>query len=268
MSRNDPVQSVGEPDDASRLEEVADRVLRDPAANERFLDEVLSPAAKQSRSFRGGLQDLISRHQDANIKEISRELGYLVVWPPGSAIRIGDIGYFRSGISFVVKTQLSELRPGAAFTEVEIPVGDLRHSTDGVSVTVDGPVTRFDFRRAGATFFSASGVRHRRIRDYSEVEPQIRSLIENRMWSADWSVVTEVIEADQVLLLVADDADASVELRGVGSSGLGVPGESANVVRQALMQRTFVAGPGVVPLFRAVEVSESSSQELTLRDTF
>jgi hypothetical protein len=268
MSRNDPVQSVGEPDDASRLEEVADRVLRDPAANERFLDEVLSPGAKLSRSFRGGLQDLISRHQDANIKEISRELGYLVVWPPGSAIRVGDIGSFRSGISFVVQTQLSELRPDAAFAEVEAPAPDLRHSTSDVSVTVDGPVTRIDFGRAGATFFSASGLRNRRISDYSEVERQIRSLLGDRLWSADWVVVTEVLEADQVLLLVANDANASVELRGVDSRGLDIPGESAYVARQTGMQLTFLAGRGVVPLFRAMEVSESRSGKLTPRNTF
>src|ERR1039457_1608628 len=268
MSKYDPVQSVSDPDDASRLEEVADRVLRDPAANERFLNEVLSPAAKLSRSFRGGLQDLITRHQYANIKEISRELGYLVGWPPGSAIRVGDIGSFRSGISFVVQTQLSELRPGAAFAEVEAPAGDMRHSTSDVSVTVDGPVTRIDFGRAGATFFSASGLRNRRISDYSEVERQIRSLLGDGMWSADWVVVTEVLEADQVLRLVANDANASIELRGVGLSGPGVPGESAYVARQTGRQFTFLAGPGVVPLFRAVGVSETRSRELTPRNTF
>jgi hypothetical protein len=274
MSRNDPVQSVGEPDDSSRLEEVAGRVLRDPAANERFLDEVLSPSAKQSRSFRGGLQDLISRHQDVNIKEISRELGYLVVWPPGSAIRIGDIGSFRSGITFVVKTQLSELRPDAIFTEVEVPVADLIYSTGDVSVTADGLTTRIDFGRAGATFFSASGLRNRRISNYSEVERLVRSLIENRMWSADWNVVTEVVEADQMLLLVAGDADASVVLRGVGSSEPGLPGEPAYILRQTQMRQTFQAGPGVVPLFRAIEVSESRSQdesrsqEMIPRNTF
>ena len=264
------MQSVGEPDDASRLEEVADRVLRDPAANESFLDEVLSPAAKQSRNFRSNLRDLISGNQrDANLKEISRELGYLVVWPPVSAIRLGDIGSFRSGLSFVVETQLGELRPDAALAEVvEAPAPDLRHSTSDVSVIVDGPVTRIYFGRAGAIFFAASGLRSLRIADYSEVERQIRSLLETGTWSADWDVVTEVLEADRVLLLVANGAGASVELRGIDLPRLGAVGESADVTRQNQMQFTFLGGPGVVPLFRAVEVSESRSQEIVARNTF
>lgn len=143
--------------------------------------------AKQSWKFRSSLQNLISGHQrDANLKEISRKLGYLVVWPPVSAIRLGDIGSFRSDLSFVVETQLGELRPDAALAEmVEAPAPDLRHSTGDVSVSVDGPVTGIDFGRAEAIFFAASGLRSRRIADYSEVEREIRRLLENGTWSAD-----------------------------------------------------------------------------------
>lgn len=106
------------------------------------------------------------------------------------------------------------------------PAPDLRHSTGDVSVSVDGPVTRIDFGRAGAIFFAASGLRSRRIADYSEVEREIRRLLENGTWSADWDVVTEVLEADRVLLLVAKGAGASVELRGVDLSRLGAADES------------------------------------------
>jgi hypothetical protein len=61
--------------DASRIEDVADGALGDSGARERFLQQVLSPPAKVRRDFQGGLRRLISQHQDAHIKEISRALG-------------------------------------------------------------------------------------------------------------------------------------------------------------------------------------------------
>src|SRR5579859_2842754 len=109
MERWDLVQSTSEAEDSSWIEAFADETLGESDANERFLGQALSPSTKARRDFRGSLRKLVSQHQDAPATEISRALGYLVAWPLGSAVRVGDVGSFTSDISFARLTSLSAL---------------------------------------------------------------------------------------------------------------------------------------------------------------
>src|SRR5690242_8553894 len=101
MERWDLVQSASDQDDASWIEDVADEALGDSEVKERFLQQVLSPATKARRDFRDSLRKLIPANQNSSIVQVSRKLGYLVAWPPGATLSVGDIGTFDSGISFL-----------------------------------------------------------------------------------------------------------------------------------------------------------------------
>src|SRR5690348_12282558 len=151
MERWDLVRSPGEPDDTSWLEDAADEALSDRDASERFLQEVLSPSTKASRDFRGGLRRLISQSQDVRIKEISRTLGYIVVWPPGSAVRIGDVGSFPSDVSFTCQTQISALGIDMPLeVVVEEATTNMLYSTSDVSTAVNDQSLRVGFAQPAA----------------------------------------------------------------------------------------------------------------------
>jgi hypothetical protein len=269
MDRWDLVQPPGDPDDSSWLEEAADRALHDRATNESFLQDVLSPVTKLSRNFRGGISNLVSRHQYSNIIEMSQKLGCLVVWPPGLPIRVGDVGTFLSGISFARQTELSALDINVSF-EPEAEPTTFKYSTDGLSVSVDGPVSRVDFPESGGTFLFATGLRGRRISDVPKMAQQVALLFARNQWPEEWHIVTEVMEADLFLLLVANDAGASVELHGIDltSATHRQPHVSPTIGRQTATQSTFIVGPDAVPFFKAMKVNRRHPARLDAVNVF
>ena len=265
MERWDLVQSAGDRDDASWIEDVAGEALGDGDARERFLQQVLSPFTKARRDFQGGLRRLISQHQDAHVKEISRALGYLVVWPPGSAIRLGDIVSFSSGASVVRLTHFSALGGNTPHGEETAEAAtEMSYTTGDVSVVVTDPRVRIEFARPGAAFFLAAGLRSRRIGDLPLLARRVGALAGAGDWPEEWNVVTEIVEADLVLFFVAKDSGAAVEFFG-GPRSLGLtPGdETPKVARQSGMQVTYAAGPGTVPLFRAAKAGKGGAAPLT-----
>jgi len=268
MERWDLVQSTSDREDSSWIEDFAEETLGDSEASERFLDQALSPSTKARRDFRGSLRKLLPRHEGAII-EISRALGYLVSWPLGSAVRVGDIGFFDSGISFVRLTQMSELGVDMPPTEVvaEALPTDLKYTTGEVSVVVTGPSVRIQFARAGGAFFLATGLSSHRISSLPQFDQQVEALVGAGKWQEEWNAVTETVKARQVLFFVADEKGASVELLG-GPRSLGVVSadEMPRVAEQHGMQLTYVASEGAVPLFRTAKVGKSG--QLSLVRTF
>lgn len=268
MERWDLVQSTSDREDSSWIEGFADETLGDTEAGERFLDQVLSPSTKARRDFRGILRKLRPRHETA-ITEISRALGYLVSWPLGAAVRVGDVGFFDSGISFVRLTQMSTLGMDMPPTEVVAQAlpADLRHTRGDVSVVVTDPGVRIEFARAGGAFFLATGLSSQRISSLPQVGHQIQALAAAGKWQEEWNAVTETVEARQVLFFVANEDGASVEiLGGPRSLGVGSADDVPQIVSQNGMQFTYVASQGAVPLFRTVKAGRSG--QLSLVRTF
>lgn len=256
MERWDLVQSTSDREDSSWIEDFADEALGDTEAGERFLDQVLSPSTKARRDFRGSLRKLRPRHETA-ILEISRALGYLVSWPLGSGVNVGDIGFFDSGISFVRLTQTNALGMDMPPTEVvaEALPTDLNYTTGDVSIVVTDPGVRIEFARVGGAFFLATGLSSHRISSLPQFGQQVLALVRAGKWQEEWIAVTETVEARQVLFFVANEEGASVELVG-GLRSLGVESadEIPKVAGHSGMQLTYIASQGAVPLFRAAKV--------------
>lgn len=268
MERWDLVQSTSDREDSSWIEDFADETLGDTEASERFLGQALSPSTKARRDFRGNLRKLRPRHEAAII-EISRALGYLVSWPLGSAVHVGDIGFFDSGISFVRLTQMGELGTDMPPTEVvaEALPTDLNYTTGDVSVVVTDPGVRIEFARAGGAFFLATGLSSHRTSSLARFDQQVQALVGAGEWQEEWNAVTETVEARQVLFFVANEEGASVELAGgLRSLGMESADEIPKVAGHNGMQLTYVASQGAVPLFRTAKVSKNG--RLSLVRTF
>lgn len=267
MDRPDVVQSASEPEDSSWIEDVADRVLSDPGVKEQFLLHALSPVANNSRNLR----NLVSGLRNSNVKQISRSLGYLLAWPPGSEIRLGDVGSFASGVSFVAQTQLSALGIAVPVRLNRGSADDVLETTGDVTVRPGEAGTRIDFGHPGATFLSATDVRVRSIVWNAELEHRVISRAEAGEWLREWRVVTETAEARLVVVLVAKVADAYVEFRDVDLSigALRSGGERPVVSRQEGMQFVYVSRPAVkaVPLFRLMKV-DGHNRRMTPVNTF
>jgi hypothetical protein len=268
MERWDLVQSTSDREDSSWIEDFADETLGDNEAGERFLDQVLSPSTKARRDFRGSLRKLRPWHETA-ITEISRTLRYLVSWPLGSAVHVGDVGFFDSGISFVRLTQMSALgtdMPPAEVVTEALPT-DLNYTRGDVSVVVTDPGVRIEFAAAGAAFFLATGLSSHRISSLPQFDQEIQALVRAGKWQEEWNAVTETVEARQVLFFVANEDGASVELLGDPRSlGVVSADEMPQVVGHNGMQLNCVASQGAVPLFRTVKVSKN--RRLSLVRTF
>ena len=267
MERWDLVQSTSDREDSSWIEDFADETLGDSEASERFLDQVLSPSTKARRDFRGSLRKL-RRPQETAIIETSQALGYLVSWPIGSAVRVGDIGSF-DGVSFLRLAEMSALGMDMPPTEVttEALPSDLNYTTGDVSVVDTDPGVRIKFARAGGAFFLATGLSSHRTSSLPQFEQQVLELVRAGKWQKEWNAVTETIKARQVLFFIADEEGASVELLG-GPRSLGVASadEMPTVVGHNGMKLTCVASQGAVPLFRTAKVSKSG--RLSLVQTF
>jgi len=140
---------------------------------------------------------------------------------------------------------------------------ELNYTTSDVSVVVTGPGVRIEFARAGGAFFLATDLRSHRISSLPQFDEQVQALVRARRWQEEWNVVTETVEARQVLFFVANEEGASVELLG-GPRSLGVEStdEMPKVAGHNGMQLTYVASQGAVPLFRAAKVSKSGRLRL------
>jgi hypothetical protein len=267
MERWDLVQSASDQDDASWIEDVADEALGEGEAKERFLQQVLSPATKARRDFRDSLRKLVSPHQDSAIIQISRKLGYLVSWPPITALSIGDVGTFDNVVSFVKQANIREL--GVGFQNVRtrvIRVKGISEAAGAVELNcVTGDVStirtdtgvRYEFARGGTAFFQASGARRRQA-SIPLLENQVQELVRQEKWQKDWNVVAETVEASQVLFFIANEDAAAVEFTGdPGSVRPEETGEPPRIIKQHGMRATFVAGQGAVPLFQTVKLNRS-----------
>jgi hypothetical protein len=202
----------------------------------------------------------VRRHRDPVVKEISNALHYLTPWPPGASIQLGDVGFFPSGAVFVLETQLSALGVDLDAERSTAPQLDYRSGGVTAEPATDRDVTRIHFPEPNSTFFLATNCRIRRIADASKLAAQLTDLQHRGDWNEDWSVVTDVVEADDLVLLVSAEADGFVELK--NGADATVEGGTAitrpTVSAQAGMRLSFVSGgPDVVALYRVGRIRRS-----------
>ncbi|MFF5234418.1 diguanylate cyclase domain-containing protein [Dactylosporangium sp. NPDC000521] len=183
---------------------------------------------------------------EALLKTVSNEIRtglghHLPVWPPGTAMQIGDIGVIEEG-GWRRQTSLAEL--GIGFDSEVGPETTLTyHSHDGA--VVDGSLlgrigapavgsgeTSFSiqFSRSGALVLHVAAAKPHRITDMAAVEEGMLHAVSNgRSWGARWVVVTEVLVGHPALLVVSasSDAEATVRFRGT-AEGQATPAVELN----------------------------------------
>lgn len=142
--------------------------------------------------------------------EISSGLGYIPVWPPGRKVSIGHLVTLSGGDFQVGEQELGDL--GETFTTT---AGHLRHTSRGdVRVSLKGegsPATiTVSFTSEGSVLFDAKDCRIKHLVQLDALEQMI---LRDRDWNARCHVVTEVLEARGLLLLIARNKGASIDLQ-------------------------------------------------------
>jgi hypothetical protein len=258
MERWDLVQSAGEPEDSSWIEDFADETLDDPEANVKFLDQVLPASRKATRDLRDSLRQLLPRRERA-IVEISRAFGYLVSWPFSSPLQVGDIGVFDSKTSFTRLTSVSEIGMEIPRTEiVSEPVAtDLHYTAGDVSIEETETGVRIEFGHTGGVFFLATGLSSQRVSDLAQFDQRVQALARSGKWQSEWNAVTETVKAEQAMFFIADEDGASVEVLGVTRSfHLASADKLPEAVGPHGMRSTVCVSPAV-PFFRTTKINKS-----------
>jgi hypothetical protein len=185
---------------------------------------------------------------------LSRQLNYLLVWPPGNPIKLGDAGIFRD-INFTVQSNVRAFSVKIAEERVSNTETVVYHS-EGVAVkpSPDGEGVRVMFDRPDAILLGAEGLQHRQaVGDSKGFLQLISELAARGAWDPRWSMVTEILEAGRVLLLVAGGHGAEAEIRGGTDIKQLLAGNSTPAVaRQANMRLSFVASVNLPVFYRAV----------------
>jgi hypothetical protein len=207
--------------------------------------------------------------------ELKRELGFLVAWPPGARIALGDIGTIDEDNVFVRASSLELF--GIPFKEAAASEGTqaFQFASAGaveIGVKLAGQTSPLvpslpqakaglgiRFTRKHATAFRAEGVRQRRIDDQVALAREVLALMRDERWDRDWSVVTEVLHATSTTALVGRSAGSGAEFEispTVQGGGLELLSAQAHLrtVTSRDMQLMIVGTGGTTPLFRAMRV--------------
>lgn len=143
-------------------------------------------------------------------RELCSEIGYLPVWPPGKKLRIGNVLAFDRGEYEVQARTLDDLGR-RSFTRP----GHLRHASRGdVRATIKADThpaaLNVSFASEDALLFDAQDCRVEHLEEVGTLERAIAAATD---WNPHWYVVTEVLEAQGLLLLIARQKGASIDVR-------------------------------------------------------
>jgi hypothetical protein len=195
------------------------------------------------------------------LKEIWSGLGYHAAWLPNSPIALGDVGVL-SGGRFEQVTSLKALgipagvEPPGRIMDLSYASKEASHGSLRASVDADGAARggyEIKFGRAGAVLFVAKRCRTARIADLDALG---RTLIERsklNQWKREYHVVTEVVSTGPVTILVANDANCSVELAAnahlLDVSALADVEISLSIERSSGLAASLVGQSNITPLF-------------------
>jgi hypothetical protein len=207
------------------------------------------------------------------LHEMHQRFAYLATWLPNAKLELGDVGVLR-GEEFRRMTTLKELGVPFITRQGAAPLDFSYTSASGVALQIKAkgkaaagttlPLVKagvaVKFSKQGAFVFQAAGNKVHEIENKATVGGAVIRLYEQGRWEADWSVVDTIVGAAAATILVANSADAALEL------AANAPLEAANLVRldiglavnsQSGDMIQFVAAQGLTPLFRLSRVKSS-----------
>ena len=207
--------------------------------------------------------------------ELSRQFRFLATWPIGMPLTLGTVGEILDDRIFDPTTSLESFgvafKPVTGDTEPQ-PFTYQSKGVRGFGLSTGAEIPdigsgalkaraklSIHFDEESAILFRAAGLTHKRIADQPKLSRDIVRLMDERQWSADWFVVTHVLEAESATIMISSSSDATVEValggdaRAAGVDLLDVRFEP-RVVRQHEMNTVILNSTGSTPLFRAKRV--------------
>jgi hypothetical protein len=220
------------------------------------------------------------------ISEIRRSFGYTPVWLPNATVQPGDIVLLDDDSP----TRIDTLRrPGLNFN-LEIrednSTGDIHYtSAEGVSVTFkaagSAPIANsvlatgdagmiVEFSRRNAVLLEALGCKTKYIADQVALAKQILELYHADQWEKEWAVVTEVVQADSLIVFLSNTSEAKIELKAegkfnAGSASLASASASFSIAVSKNMATQIVATKSLTPFYKAYGIKGLLAKEWARR---
>jgi hypothetical protein len=153
---------------------------------------------------------------------------YLVDWPPGATLRIGDYGVVIKGVFHKEGNLASDYQ--VQFATDPIPpnpaISHYSHfSKDAVKVTFRtrgrggaqaGAAVKAGldlmFHKENSVFFNAAGCRVEMMSSPAMLRSRIMNLLDQGRWDYQWHVITRLIRSSSCTVLVASSGGATVSL--------------------------------------------------------
>ncbi len=211
--------------------------------------------------------------------EVIAQLGLLGAWLPLSGLALGDIGVM-DGRAFVRESSLAD--HGIAWSEHDDSSAAPRDRgvNSGAALQIraggeaGGPLAHgvvaeataeITFGRAHSILMRAEGCRRRRIDRLDLVKKQVLAAHSENRWQEDWYFVSEVQEAERLLVLIARESNATATLAlgaGLGPTALSLAKGSGRLGLLHAAESVFVeAGPDATPLYRLQHVKKPLARE-------
>lgn len=157
-------------------------------------------------------------------KELYKQLGYWGTWLPSNKLQLGDIGILEDGVFLKVSTLNAQgiefeamLRSGTTSHEYTSQ-GTLSLLTNATGSTNEKEVQhssasgiRIDFKNENSIYFRVNKAKTRGIENMVELEKEILQRQANGTWQKDWVFVSEIVHAQETLVLVSREKGASAE---------------------------------------------------------
>jgi hypothetical protein len=204
-------------------------------------------------------------------REIRTQWDRSPVWLPGTDVRVGDVGSI-DGSSWKNAGDVSQygVKPVTRYDQSRTAMEHI--STHGVGIELASkaqgstPIAKARgsflarFSESGAFIFRAEGTRGNQLRNVRQVQRAILRAWLKGEWDPDLGFVTEVVQAQSGIILIAKSKGGSASVQISASGKRTPPGKAAGSVSFAVsgsssLQTNFVSNEPFAALYRVAQLS-------------
>lgn len=206
-------------------------------------------------------------------REMHRKFGYYATWEPNRPLSLGDVGIFRKNVF----TRISSLANfGITFEVVpDDTPGDLGYNSQG-GVTISSKLSgslpaagsvlteadagiSVDFNNENAVLFKANKTLTSSIDDIIGLGKKIFELFKQGKWNKDWTIITELVNADTATILISNKSDGKIELKAtanVNAPDFDIADAEFNFMPAFSrgLETKIIAEKGITPLFKVMGI--------------
>jgi hypothetical protein len=205
---------------------------------------------------------------DYYLKHVFKNTRYRANWLPNRPLNIGDIGQIRDGL-FILRSNLNKEKIKFKIRESSADLDFDYSSKNAVTIETSGSANAtgsipgaelsgkviINFNKTNGIIFQMHNSKKVVIENFTEIENEILSKYEQKKWSKDWVIVTEIIIADNATIIISTSNTNKIELAcdaqfGLGPNKLADPKLKLTLVSEKGSSTKILGSKGIAPLFQ------------------